>query len=58
MQVTFKKPTLKAVECSFNQGQANEFSDMQPFRTDGTVNETINKNHQEEKNVPVTTSYG
>ncbi len=43
------------MEYSFNQGQANEISDMQPFITDGTVYE--NKNHQETK-VPVTTSYG
>ena len=35
-------PTLKSVEYSFNQGQANEISDMQPFITDGT----INKNQQ------------
>jgi len=26
-----QEPTLRAVECSFNQGQANEISDMQPF---------------------------
>lgn len=34
-----QEPTLKAVEYSFNQGQANEINDMQPFKTDGTVYE-------------------
>ncbi len=48
-----QRPTLKAVEYSFNQGQANKISDMQLFVTNGTVNKNnITKKTQKYQQQP------